>query len=136
MKDGKPVYTYNFLGLQRFNVAATQPLPAGKATIRYEFASDGPGMGKGGTGIILVNNQKVAEGRIEHTQCCVFSGDEGTDVGRDDGTPVTEDYKEDDNKFKGSIHQVTIALQEMKAARTEAETHAVNEAHVRKTLSD
>ena len=24
MKDGKPTYTYNFLGLQRFNVAAVQ----------------------------------------------------------------------------------------------------------------
>jgi arylsulfatase len=39
--DGKPTYTYNFLGLQRFSVAAAQPLAAGKATIRYEFASDG-----------------------------------------------------------------------------------------------
>ncbi len=74
IKDGKPTYTYNFLGLQRFNIAAAQPLPAGKATIRYEFASDGPGMGKGGNGTILVNGQKVAEGRIEHTQCCFFFG--------------------------------------------------------------
>ena len=53
IKDGKPTYTYNFLGLQRFNIAAAQPIPAGKATIRYEFASDGPGMGKGGNGTIL-----------------------------------------------------------------------------------
>src|SRR4029077_989693 len=103
MKDGKPTYTYNFVGLQRFNVTATSALPAGKATIRYEFESDGPGMGKGGVGTILVNGQKVAEGRIEHTQCCAFSADEGADVGMDDGTPVTEDYKEHDNKFTGRI---------------------------------
>lgn len=50
MKDGKLVYTYNFLGLQRFNVAAEHPLPPGKATIRYEFASDGTGIGKGRDG--------------------------------------------------------------------------------------
>jgi arylsulfatase len=29
LKDGKPTYTYNFVGLQRFNVAAAQPLPDG-----------------------------------------------------------------------------------------------------------
>ena len=30
LKDGKPTYTYNFLGLQRFTVAAPQALPAGQ----------------------------------------------------------------------------------------------------------
>ena len=71
-----------------------KPLPAGKATIRFEFAYDGGGLGKGGTGTIFVNGEKVAEGRIERTQGCVFSADEGADVGADDGTPVTDDYKE------------------------------------------
>lgn len=128
MKDGKPVYTYNFVGLQRYNVAAAQPLPAGKTTIRYEFASDGPGMGKGGMGTIFVNGDKVTEGRIEHTQCCVFSADEGADVGTDDGTPVTEDYKEQDNKFTGKIIGVTIDLKEVKSAHAEAERSLVGEA--------
>ena len=93
LKDGKPTYTYNWLGLQRYTVAAKQPLPAGKATIRFEFAYDGGGLGKGGTGTIFVNGKKVAEGRIDRTQCCIFSADEGADVGADEGTPVTEDYK-------------------------------------------
>lgn len=136
MKDGKPVYTYNFLGLQRYTVAGPSPLPAGKATIRYEFASDGPGMGKGGIGTVLVNGQKVAEGRIEHTQCCIFSADEGTDMGMDDGTPVTEDYKEGNNTFTGTIQKVAIDLTEMKAAQVEAEQQVVHEAHIRKQLAD
>jgi arylsulfatase A-like enzyme len=136
MKDGKPTYTYNFLGLQRFNVAAAQPLPAGKATIRFEFAPDGPGMGKGGIGTILVNGQKVAEGRIERTQCCFFSADEGADVGVDEATPVTEDYKEGNNKFTGKINSVTIDLKEMKAADAGVEQHVVSKAHARKTLAD
>ena len=136
LKDGKPTYTYNFLGLQRFNIAAAQPAPAGKATIRFEFASDGPGMGKGGIGTILVNGQKVAEGRIEHTQCCFFSADEGADVGTDDGTPVTEDYKEGNNKFTGTIQKVTIDLTAMKAANAEVEQQTMREAHARKQLAD
>ncbi len=135
LKDSKPVYTYNFLGLQRFNVAAEQPLAAGKATIRFEFASDGPGMGKGGTGTITVNGQKAAEGRIEHTQCCIFSADEGADVGTDDGTPVTEDYKDDDNKFTGKIHSVTIDLKEMKAVDKQEEKVRVEVAR-KKAVAD
>ncbi len=136
MKDGKPVYTYNFLGLQRYSVSAPQPLHAGKAAIRFEFAYDGGGMGKGGVGTLLVNEQKVAEGRIEHTQPFIFSGDETADVGQDDATPVTEDYKEGDNKFTGKIHKVTIELKDMKAAQAEAEEQAVREAHARKQLAD
>ena len=93
MKDGKPTYTYNRLGLQRYTVAAKQALPPGKATIRFEFAYDGGGMGKGGTGTLLVNRKNVAAGRIERTQCCAYSADEGADVGADEGTPVTEAYK-------------------------------------------
>ena len=47
-KDGKPSYTYNFLGMQQFTVSAPQALPAGKATLRFDFAYDGGGLGKGG----------------------------------------------------------------------------------------
>jgi arylsulfatase A-like enzyme len=136
MKDGKPTYTYNFLGLQRFNIAAAQPLPTGKATIRYEFASDAPGMGKGGIGTIFVNGQKVAEGQIEHTQCCFFSADEGADVGVDEGTPVTEDYKVGNNKFTGKIEKVTIDLKEVKAADKGEAEQSRKEASLKKSLSD
>ena len=115
LKDGKPTYTYNWLGLQRYTVAAKQALPAGKATIRFEFAYDGGGLGKGGTGTLFVNGKKVAAGRIERTQCCAFSADEGADVGADEGTPVTEAYKVP-FKFTGKIAKVTIELGEMKTA--------------------
>jgi arylsulfatase len=93
-------------------------------------------MGKGGIGTVVVNGQKVAEGRIERTQCCLFSGDEGADVGVDEGTPVTEGYTARDNKFTGKIHSVTIDLKEMKAAHTEAEQQSLREAHVRRTLAE
>jgi len=136
LKDGKPTYTYNFLGLQRFNIAAAEPLAAGKATIRYEFAYDGGGLGKGGNGTIFVNGKKVAEGRIEHTQPFIFSADETADVGMDEATPVTEDYKEGDSRFTGKIHKVTIDLKVTKSANVEAEKHAAHEASTRKQLSD
>ncbi len=55
--------------------------------------------------------KKVTEGRIERTQCCVFSADEGADVGVDDGTPVSEDYEAGEaSAFAGQIAKVTIEL--------------------------
>ncbi len=38
LKNGRPIYTYNWVGLKRYTVAAKQPIPPGNATIRYEFA--------------------------------------------------------------------------------------------------
>jgi arylsulfatase len=121
MKGGKPIYVYNFLGLQRYTVAAAQAVPAGNVTIRFEFAYDGGGMAKGGMGTIYVNDKKVAEGRIERTHPMIFSADETADVGEDDATPVTEDYKAYDNKFTGKILRVTVDVKEMGAGvRAEA----------------
>jgi len=113
LKDGKPTYTYNFLGIKRFTIAGKQRLPAGKATIRYEFAYDGGGIGKGGTGTLFVNGRRVAEGRIDHTQGMIFSVEEGADVGRDGETPVIEDYGiAAPHEFTGKIEKVTIDLKD------------------------
>jgi arylsulfatase len=109
-KDGKPAYTYNFLGLERYTVAATEAVPPGKTTVRFEFACDGGRTGAGRTGTILVNGRKVAEARVDRTQGFAFSADEGADVGVDEGTPVTHDYKERDNAFTGKINRVTVEL--------------------------
>jgi len=135
LKDGKPTYTYNWLGLQRYTVAATRAVPAGKATIRFDFAYDGGGMGKGGTGTLFVNGKKVATGRIEKTQFAVFSADEGADVGADEGTPVTEAYKVP-FKFTGKIARVTIELKEMKTADRDEAEQAHKVAALKKALSD
>lgn len=135
VKDGKPTYTYNWLGLQQYTVAATQAMPAGKATIRFEFAYDDGGMGKGGTGTLFVNGKKAAEGRIDQTQCCAYSADEGADVGADEGTPVTEAYIAP-FKFTGKIGTVTIELKESKTADHEEAEQARKVATLKKALSD
>ncbi len=110
LKGGKPTYTYNWLGMRRYTITAGEAVPAGKATIRFEFASDGGRPGSGGSGTILVDGRKVAGGRIDRTQAVGFSADEGADVGRDAGTPVTDDYRERDNAFTGKIDRVTVEL--------------------------
>ncbi len=111
VKDGVPAYDYNFLGLQRTSIAASKPLAPGKATLKLDFAYDGGGPGKGGVGTLYVNGDKVAEGRIEHTQAGMFSADETADVGIDLGTPVVEAIgAEHASKFTGHIPKVTVEV--------------------------
>jgi arylsulfatase len=111
VKDGVPAYDYNFLGLQRFTVAAKEKLEPGKATIRFEFAYDGGGLAKGGLGTLYVNDKKVAEGRIERTQPMIFSADETADVGIDLATPVVEAIgAEAKSRFNGHIPKVTVEV--------------------------
>jgi hypothetical protein len=137
LKDGKPTYTYNFLALTHFDIAADKAVSAGKSTIRYEFAYDDGGLGKGGIGTIFVNGEKVAEGRIERTQPMAFSGDEGADVGEDGETPVVEDYGiPAPYKFTGEIAKITIALKEMKPADKAAAETAHAEVALKKAVSD
>jgi arylsulfatase len=117
VKDGVPAYDYNFLGLQRTSVKASQPLAPGKATVRFDFAYDGGGPGKGGMGTLSVNGQKVAEGRIPNTQAAIFSADETADVGVDLGTPVVEAIgSEEKSRFNGRIPRVTVEVGAGKAA--------------------
>ena len=122
VKDGKPAYTYNFVGLQEYTVNASESLAPGKATIKLEFAYDGNGRGKGGMVIISVNGKQVGSGRVERTNSNIFSGDDVADVGVDEGTNVSVAYKERENKFTGKISKVTIEVKETKpAVATEAE---------------
>ena len=116
LKDGKPVYTYNFLGLERFTVASTSAIPAGDATILLDFVYDGGGLGKGGLATLSVNGKSVAEGRIEKTQPLIFSADETADVGLDNQTPVAEDIGigRNETRFTGKIHKITLDVKDVK----------------------
>jgi len=111
MKDGKPAYTYNWLGLKFNTVMAPDALPAGKATISFDFIYDGGGPGKGGLGTLSVNGKQVAEGRIDQTQPNMFSLDETADVGLDEATPVVAGIGEGRaTHFTGQIDKVTLEV--------------------------
>jgi arylsulfatase len=112
LKDGKPSFSYNYLGLNQYDVVSSQPLNPGKHTLVYSFTYDGGGPGKGGTGMILVDGTKLGESRIEMTEPNVFSYDDLADVGTDEGTPVTN-YGSSP-KFTGKINNVHIEVTRVK----------------------
>jgi len=137
VKDGVPAYDYNFLGLNRTTVSGTEKLKPGKSTIRFEFAYDGGGLGKGGNGTLYVNDKKVGERRIERTQPMIFSADETADVGIDLATPVVESMgSEAKSKFTGRIPSVTVEVKEMKKPEKAEDKKARAEYVQKKAMSD
>ncbi|APV51672.1 arylsulfatase [Betaproteobacteria bacterium GR16-43] len=111
MKDGKPAYVYNFLGLARYTVTAPQALAAGPATVVLDFAYDGGGPGKGGKATLYVNGKAVADARVEKTQANIFSADETADVGIDNQTPVAEGIGIGaETRFTGRINKITLEV--------------------------
>jgi arylsulfatase len=109
-QEGRLKYHYNFLGLQRADVTATTPLPAGTHQVRMEFAYDGGGLGKGAGVTLYVDGRKVGDGRVARTHAFLFSMDETMDVGCDVGEPVSPDYGPRDNAFSGKVNWVRIDI--------------------------
>jgi arylsulfatase len=114
---GKPVFVYNLLDLERFRweggVGADDwlggGLKPGKHTIVFDFKYDGPGPGKGGTGVLTVDGKLLATKTIKHTIPLLMSIDETFDIGVDTRTPVDDSYKLP-FRFNGSIDKLTYEL--------------------------
>jgi hypothetical protein len=108
IKDGRPVYEYNYFAHERYKIASSEALSAGHAVIRVDFKYDGGGIGKGGIVTLFVNEKKVAEGHIEKT-CPSRFGAESFDVGMDNGSPVSDAY-EPPFAYTGAIKKVEIRI--------------------------
>ena len=75
VRAGKPVFLYNLLNLKR-TIWSGPALGAGKHTIVFDFKSDEPGLGKGGTGVLSVDGKEVDRKHMEHTTPITFPEDE------------------------------------------------------------
>ncbi len=114
---GKPVFVYNLLNLKRYRweggVGGADwlggALKPGKHTIAFDFKYDGPGPGKGGTGVLSVDGKQLATQKIPHSIPLLMSIDETFDIGIDTRTPVDDSYKLP-FRFTGKIAKLTIAL--------------------------
>ena len=109
---GKVIFLYNLLDLKR-TIWEGPELGAGKHTIAFDFKSDGPGLGMGGTGVLFVDGQEVARKSLDHTTSITFPEDETFDVGMDTRTPLTlVEYRYDvPFKFTGKIDELIFRLQ-------------------------
>lgn len=106
--DGKPTYSYNWVGLEMYTITSKEKIQPGKHALKFDFAYEG-GRGGGGTGTLFIDDKKVGEGKIAKTNSNTFGIDESADVGVDENTPVYPTYHGKD-KFSGKIEKVIIEL--------------------------
>jgi len=107
---GKPVFLYNFLDLERFRWDGQQALAPGKHTLVFDFKYDGPGFGKGGTGVLRVDDKDVATRKVPHTIPFLMAIDETFDVGVDTRTPVDDKEYQVPFRFTGKLNKLTFKL--------------------------
>jgi hypothetical protein len=107
---GKPVFDYNMLTLAQFRWAGQKPLSAGKHTIVFDFTYDGPGIAKGGTGVLKVDGQVVDSHKQPNTIAFLEVADETFDVGVDTRTGVNDNDYQVPFAFTGKIVKLTFKL--------------------------
>ncbi len=109
---GKVVFLYNLLDLKRAMWEGPE-LEPGKHTIVFDYKPDSAGLGKGGTGVLSVDDQEVARNSMEHSTPITFAEDETFDIGEDTRTGVALlEYRYDvPFKFTGKIDKLTFKLE-------------------------
>jgi arylsulfatase A-like enzyme len=107
---GKPVFLYNMLDMERFRWEGPEALAPGKHTIVFDFTYDGPGFGKGGTGVLKVDDKEIANKKIPHTVPVLFTLDETFDVGVDTRTSVDDNDYQVPFRFTGKLSKLTFKL--------------------------
>jgi hypothetical protein len=141
LQNGRPVFVYNLLDLERFRWEGGigglvhedwfgKALKPGQHTIVFDFKYDGPGPGKGGTGVFSVDGKELDKKTIKHTIPLLMSIDETFDVGLDTRTGVDSSY-ELPFKFTGTIDKLTFELgpSQLSAVEQTAAAKAVAAAH-------
>jgi arylsulfatase len=108
---GKPVFAYNLLAVEHFRWEGAAALTPGKHTIVFDFKIDeGPGFGKGGTGVLSVDGKEVASKEIPHTIPFLATVDETFDVGVDTRMGVDDNDYQPPFRFTGKLDKLTIKL--------------------------
>jgi arylsulfatase A-like enzyme len=103
--EGKPVFLWNMIDLERIKWEGPDALAPGKHTVEFDFQYDGlgagtlafnnmSGLGRPGTGTLKVDGKVVDTKKMEKTLPMILQWDESFDVGSDTLTGVNDaDYK-------------------------------------------
>ncbi len=107
---GKPIFTYAELTTEKFRWEGADALAPGKHTIAFDFKYDGPGFGKGGTGVLSVDGKTVASKSMPYAIPFVMTIDESFDVGMDTRSGVDDSDYQPPFRFNGNVDKLTIQL--------------------------
>jgi arylsulfatase len=103
LRDGRPVYVWNVLNLERARWESPRALTPGKHTLDFEF-------NRNGTGVLKVDGSVVVTRRMGRTIPVTLQWDETFDVGSDTGTPVDDGDYQVPFEFNGKLSRLTVIL--------------------------
>ncbi len=118
---GKPVYTWNLVGLKLIRWEGPEALSPGKHILEFDFKYDGlgaatlqygspSGLGRSGTGYLKVDGTVVATQKMEKTVPMLMQWDENFDVGADTGSPVADADYQPPFRFTGTLDKLTLTI--------------------------
>jgi arylsulfatase A-like enzyme len=119
--EGKPVFLWNMVDMQRIRWEDTKALSPGKHVLEFDFKYDGLGMstlaygsmsgiGRSGTGVLKVDGKEIVTHKMPHTLPLILQWDENLDVGSDTGTPVNDADYQVPFAFNGKIDKITLTI--------------------------
>jgi arylsulfatase len=122
---GKPVFTWNLVGLERIRWEGSAALAPGKHTLVFDFKYDGlgagtlafnnlSGIGRGGTGVLTIDGKEAATRKMERTIPILLQWDETFDIGSDTGTGVDDRDYQVPFAFTGKIVKLNIKVERPK----------------------
>ena len=118
---GKPVFTWNLVGLKTVKWQGPDVLAPGKHTLVFDFKYEGAGIGtlafasmsgigRPGSGTLSVDGKVVATQDMPHTIPLILAWDENLDIGSDTGTPVDDTDYSVPFAFSGKIGKITLKI--------------------------
>jgi arylsulfatase len=118
---GKPVFTWNLLGLRMVKWQGPDALAPGKHQIVYDFKYDGigfatlafnstSGLGRSGTGTLMIDGKAVSTQKMEHTIPLGLSLEAMFDIGSKTNTPIDPQDYQTPFAFTGKIDKITISV--------------------------
>ena len=119
--QGKPVWTWNMVDLQRIKWQGPDVLTPGKHTLVFDFKYDGlgagtlafndfSGVGRSGTGTLSVDGKVVATQTMEKTLPMILQWDESFDIGSDTLTGVDDADYQTPFPLTAKLDKLTVKL--------------------------
>jgi arylsulfatase len=124
VKDGLLRYVHNYVAADYFTVRSTDPIPAGRHELRFEFEPTGElnmleGKGAPGRFQLYIDGKLVGETDVPYTTPMILNPGALT-CGANPGAPITLDYT-GPFVFTGTLHTVTVDVSGDLVTDTDAE---------------
>ncbi len=145
LKNGKPVWLWNMVDLERLKWEGVEPITPGKHKVAFDFVYDGKGagtlafnnfsgVGRPGTGTLKVDGKVVATKTMPKTLPMILQWDESFDIGSDTLTGVNDADYQPPFRFTGTLNKLTLKLdrpqlspEDIKTLEAAMRTKAVSE---------